>query len=782
MINNIPQFSSTKLQRNILAATIAAASMAAVQPVVAEQFVLEEIIVTAQKRDQSLQDVPVAISAFSGEALEKASIKNLNQVVAYTPGLAGQNQTGNNLDHLSIRGVTSSDFGVGGDLSVGVYENGVYRPRSGGALGFYDMERVEILKGPQGLLFGRNATSGAVSATTRRASEEVEGDFTFGLSERNGSTFSGVVNTPITDDLFVRVAGEHVEQQGHVENHTTGQKMLGTNNDEMRASFHYAGFEETTIDLILDYSDIERSSGETYSRTTTALSGLPLDLVGLAGSDQPYVSHNDYAGVNESEFYGAALEVVTDLNANLSLTSLTGYRDSITTYGEDFDAVDLVASHFTSDTKSEYFSQEFRLNYAGEKVTWFAGISGYNQSISSDFVVDSDSDALCHWAFGDVCSNLILGGGVGDPDADLILTLIHLTTPSGSDTAFQEISSISGKNKGWAAYGDVTFHLAEEWDLSLGARYTYDKKTYERESLPVSNFGVVLGGLHGGYATDGKLKKSDNWKDFSPRVALSYSPTDELNFYATASKGYKSGGFDSFGFANTELDFTVPLTSNEHLNSYDQEEIMSYEVGIKSQWLGNRLHLNASSYYYSYIDMQLISRQGNAYIVQNVGEATGQGVELEVRYLPAENWNVFFGAAYSDTEAKLTEQENLELCEGVNCDGNRLPYSPRVTTIAAVSYQAPIAIDGYEIFTTLEHSYQASSYAGLESLDAEKNQSIQLINLRAGLLSDQWRLTFFVDNLEDKSYFNQRETGATGDIQTVPSTPRTAGVKLSVEF
>jgi len=782
-----------------LPATISAIALIAPQVGFAQDdYSIEEIIVTAQKREQSLQDVPVAISAFSGDALERASIQNLNEVVAYTPGLAGQNQTGNNLDHLSVRGVSSSDFGTGGDLSVGVYENGIYRPRSGGVLGFYDMERVEILKGPQGLLFGRNATSGAISASTRRPTDVLEGDFSAGLSERNGSIFSGAINVPLTDNLSMRIAGQHLEEQGYVKNLTTGKHMLGENNDGIRASFRYLGFEDTTVDLIVDYSDIERSSGEVYSRTAS-ISGTPFSAAfpaPLNTSSDPYTSYNDYMGKNEGEYFGAALEIVTDLSDSVTLTSLTGFRHSSNNFGEDFDGLDIVASHFNSNSQSEYYSQEFRINYTGDGVTWFAGISGYDQNVSSEYRQDSDSDAFCTLFAAIDCGTLAagirLGGSTGDPDIDGLIVGIDDYVGFFGTTAFTELSSISGENTGWAAFGEATFSLTDELELSVGARYTYDEKTYEREALPVGsgidpgNPAIILAGLNGGYYTNGKLKSSDDWNDFSPRIALSYIPSDNLNLYATISKGYKAGGFDSFGFSNTSgipsAATGIPLTSSDNLNSFDPEEIMSYELGIKSRWLENRLQVNASAYYYDYEDMQLISRQGNAFVVQNLGEATGQGVELEVRYLPGENWDLFFGAAYSDTETKLTEQENSDLCGAEDCNGKRLPYNPRLTTITAANYQVQTAVDGLDFFFTAEHSYQASSFSDLENKSGHESDSVELINLRAGLIADQWRLTLYVENLEDKTYFNQVESSATGAFQTVPSVPRTAGVKFNVSF
>ncbi len=770
MSRSTPRFTPKKLAISIMAATLLPSSLA----VAANDFAIEEIVVTAQKREQNLQDVPVAISAFSGEFLNDANINNLNQIVAYTPGLAGQNDGSNSLESFSVRGLSTSDFGLGGDLSVGVYENGVYRPQSGGALGFFDIDRVEILKGPQGLLFGRNATSGAISTTTRKPNEELDANLTIGMSQRNGAKLSGGFNVAITDDLWMRVAGNHEEERGYVKNITTGNYLLGNNRDEVRTSFRYEGFENTTVDLILDYSDIERDGGEIYKRDASIF-GVPLAGTGIAYTDDIHKSTNNVDGSNEAEFYGGALEVMTDLSDTLTLTSLTGYRSSKVSYIEDFDGVSLDGSNYASTTESEYFSQEFRINFDGEDITWFAGISGYDQKVKGEYLISGNNEDLCRTFSTADCASTVTADPVIDP---IFAGMVFFDN-------YSETSTIDGKNRGWAVFGEATFSLTETVDLSVGARYTYDEKEYEREVLPNVNPAPILGGLHAGYYTDGKLKNDDDWSDFSPRFALSYFPTEEINLYASVSKGYKAGGFNTFGFANIpalpSIATITPLTNNNAISSFDPEKILSYELGMKSRWLNNQLQFNASIYHYNYEDMQLVAREGNAYVVQNVGEATGQGVELDVRYLPTENWDLFFGAAYSDTKTKLSAAEDDALCEETTCDGNRLPYNPRLTTISMVTYHTPIS-DAMELFVTAEHSYEASSYSSLENLNTQESDSIELINLRAGLRGGTWNLTFYIENLEDKAFYRQSESSDTGQFSIGPSVPRTAGLELSMDI
>jgi iron complex outermembrane receptor protein len=756
--------------RTILSNAICATTLLAST---AQALEIEEIVVTAQKRSQSVQDVPIAINAFGGEELEASNIKHLNQVVSFTTGLSGQSQGFQGLETFSVRGISTSNFGVGGDLSVGVYLDGVYQPRNGASIAFFDMERVEILKGPQGLLFGRNATSGAISMITNKPSQEFEAEVSVGAEEREGNNFTGVINMPVGDDFAVRLAANHEETKGHVKNITTGRYAYGRNNDSVRLSGAYYGFENTDINVTLDYEDRESTSGEIFRWTTLLDEATPISTVpSLAPPSDLRESNNDFNGGEDWETWGGSVEIKTDLSNSLTLTSITGFRAHNYDYSEDFDGMPVEAFHYFQEQDGEYYSQEFRLSGEGDTITWFAGVSAYKENIDAAFTLSGDEDDICIGMSGFDCATI--AGFTGDPDLDALLAAV-VATPGTNNTDY---TTISGENSGWAAFGDVTITFAENWDLSLGARYTYDKKEYTRNVLPANNPIVYLAGLNAGYATTGELSRDDSWSDFSPRIALTYRATEDVNVYATVSKGYKSGGFDSFGLSGVGALPTVlggPAISDPNsLNSFDEETIISYEVGVKSSWLDNRLQLNASAYFYNYEDLQLIRRVGNAYVVSNVGEVNGQGLEMDLRFLPTDSIDFTLGISFLDTETDLTAEEEADVC-GLPCSGGSLPYSPRWTVNSSVTYRIPV-FDAHEFYTRLEYSYQDETYSELSN--TAEIDDYEIINLRMGLESENWHLNLYAENLTDEETFNSN----TETILSGISLPRTVGMEIGYRY
>jgi len=746
---------------------------ATVLPAVSGDFMIEEIIVTAQKREQNIQDVPVAISSFDASFLEDSNINNVNQLVTFTPGLAGQSQGFQGLESFSVRGISTNDFGAGGDLSVGIYVDGVYQPRNGGVIGFFDMDRVEVLKGPQGLLFGRNASSGAISMITRKPTNDFEAEFSVGIEERNGNNFTGVVNLPISDDLAMRVAVQHEESQGYVDNIITDGVAYGRNNDSVRFSTSYLGFSDTEITLSLDYEDRESSSGEIFRHKVTLLSEVDFSLIdpSLVQPNDPYKTKNNFSGGEDWEHWGGSLEVKTDLTDELTLTSITGFRNHNNDYSEDYDSLPLTALHFFQQQSGEYYSQEFRLTGGNDTLTWFAGISGYKEKINATYTLNGNEDDICIATLGADC--VTLAGFTGDPDLDALLA--HVVVTPGTDMT--DISTIAGNNSGWGAFGEMTLGFAEDLNLSLGLRYTYDKKDYSRNVFLPNNPIAIVGGNNGGYSTSEELARSDSWNDISPRAALTYHPNENVTLYTSVSKGYKSGGFDTFGLAGVGALPTLlggPEISNPNsLNSFDQETIISYEIGIKSIWWDNRLQANASAYVYEYNDLQLNRRVGNSFVVNNVGEAEGRGVELDLRVLPTDYLDVLVGVSYADTETNLDKNEENEICEGP-CSGGRLPYNPRWSVNSVVTYHTNIDTLG-EFFTTLEYSYQDET---LGELNGQKQDSYSIINLRAGLNGDNWSATLYLENATDEEFYNFSNNSFSAGI----SRPRTAGLTFSYKL
>lgn len=755
----------TILSVAICAATLCTASSQAVE--------LEEVVVTAQKRSQSIQDVPIAINAFSADALEASNIKNVNQVVAFTTGLSGQSQGFQGLESFSVRGISTSNFGSGGDLSVGVYLDGIYQPRNGANIGFFDMQRVEILKGPQGLLFGRNATSGAISMITNKPSQDFEAEITAGVEERDGSSFTGVINVPLGNDFAMRLAARHEETEGHIENITNGGHAYGRNNDSIRLSGSYLGFEGSDVNFTLDYDDRESSSGEVYRWSTLLDEATPISAVpSLVSPRDLRKSINNFNGGEDWEHWGGSLEIKTDLSDSVALTSITGFRVHNYDYSDDYDGLPLDSLHYYQAQSGEYYSQEFRLSGDSETIAWFAGISAYKENINSAFTLTGDENDVCINITGYTCA--AVAGYSGDAEFDALLAAV-IATPGSDNTDY---STINGANTGWAVFGEATITLAEDWDLSLGARYTYDKKDYARNVLPANNPIVVFAGLNAGYATAGELNRDDSWSDLSPRIALTYRANDDVNIYVSVSKGYKSGGFDSFGLSGVSDNPTVfggPVISNPNsLNSFDEETIISYEVGLKSSWWNKRVQLNASTYLYNYKDLQLIRRVGSAYVVTNVGEVKGQGVELDLRVLPTEYIDFKLGISYLDTKTDLTAAEEADVC-GLPCSGGSLPYSPKFTLNSSITYRIPV-FNGHEFYSALEYSYQDETYGELSNVVA--NDDYEIINLRMGLEAESWHVALYVENVADEEAFNYTSETLSSGI----SAPRTMGLELGYRF
>jgi iron complex outermembrane recepter protein len=750
-------------------------------------FILEEVVITAQKREQSLQDVPISVSAFENDFINGTNITDINKLVTFTPGLSGQTDGSPTLLTLSVRGLTTTDFGLGGDFSVGVYNNGIYQPRNGAQISLFDIDRIEVLKGPQGLLFGRNAASGAISIIPNKPTDEFGAEFNIGIAERDGRKVGGMVNLPATNDLAFRLAIDHEETEGHVDNIVTGNSMLGRDNDAVRLSGLFTGVDDLEVYVALDYEDREGSSGEVYRRPGTLFGGTFAQLNATypgAGYDQFIPPNNvrqsiaDEEGKDNMRHWGGVVEFKYQFSEAITLTSLTGFRTQSYDYLEDFDAVPIQASHFSNDSDSDYVSQEFRLSGESDTLSWFAGVSTYREDVSGTFTLQGDENNICLLIFGFDCATA--SGNTGDPAADGLLAAV-VATPG---TDMTDISTIDGENTGWAVFGEATYVVSDTIDVSLGLRYTVDEKDYRRNVLLANNPIAILAGNNGGYATDGPLNRTDDWNDISPRLAVNYFWSDDISLYVSVSEGYKSGGFDSFGLANVGPVPTIgggPLVSDPNaLNSYDPESVLSFELGIKSRWWNQRLQVNGSVYSYDYEDLQLTRRQGNAFVISNVGEADGAGAEFDVRLLPTAYLDLVLTASYSDTQISLSPDEEADNCS-VSCDGNRLPYNPRWTRSAIVTYHTLVGSLG-EFFLTTEYTFQDDVFSSLENQPQQLRGSYEIYNIRAGLESDRWKASIYVANATDKAFFNTNELSDTGAVSTGISLPRTAGMEFNFKY
>lgn len=771
------------IRKTLLSAAVATATLGAGQLSAAQ---IEEIIVTTQKREQSLQDVPISVSAFTGSFIEKAKISDAKAVALLTPGVSGDTDD-SFLDSMNVRGISTNDFGVGAEPSIGVYQDGIYLGRTGGALSsFFDLEMVEVVKGPQGTLFGRNASAGAIAVTTAKPTDEQSGSIDLGLGEDGYAEFTGVMNMPINDNLSSRMAIYHQQKDGWVKNINDGKMAGAIENTAARYTLAYEN-DMVSGTLMLEYEDRQGPPTlyQAFDPDDTGISFYSTDAARNEISSD--VNSDDL--IDEGEVWGATLNVEVDLGNDYSLTSITGIRGHNYYYKEDFDGEDRFIFNYSQIQEQKYFSQEFRLNKDTDAVSWFVGASMYQEEIETRFNQTYDEDVMCQ--------TLAVAYSVdydGDPDyvesevTDCSSYYYYnygdaSYTDPGVGTRNDSVD-IDAEYDGWGVYGDATFHVSEQLDVSVGARYTEDNR----------DFGQKFGGDDRNYFfysfpffSSDFIRGSDSWSNTSLRTAVSYQLSDEVSTYINYSTGYKAGGFntlfvvfpDSVDVDSLDGEDAVELGGSPE--SFEKEEVTNIELGLKGQFWDGQMQLNASIYQYQFDGMQSGYYVGSRYSVANVGDAEGNGVELDMRLLPGDNLDIYLGLSWADTE--LTKPAE-GFCEPADCLGAQIPGTVEFSAAMVATYTVPMK--NGDLAVTWETFHQDESVGfGQFDLNPLMADGFTTNNLRIGYDSaEDWSVTLWVNNITDEFHYK----GVAGaDSNIAPhyfgfSEPRRMGVDIGFKF
>ncbi|MGH1373139.1 MAG: TonB-dependent receptor [Cellvibrionaceae bacterium] len=752
---------------------------------------IEEVIVTAQKREQSLQEVPISVSAFSGEMMKDAQIDDAKQLAVLTPGMSG-NSNDSFMDSINIRGISTNGFGIGAEPSVGTYYNGVYLGRTGAAVtSLFDMERVEVVKGPQGTLFGRNASAGAISMHTRKPDGEFGGSVDVSVGEDGYQEFTGVLNAPLTENLSSRFAIYQREQDGYIKNLTDGGKLGGEDVLAVRASFAYEG-DSFSGNLVLEYEDREVTPSiyrayDDGSDVSTGLGMMDLNSTN-AGKDEirSDIPSNDM--VDEGEVWGATLTLEFDLSDEYSLTSITGIRGSNYYYVEDFDGSDAHLFSYFQDQEQEYASQEFRLNYdGGGPITWFLGASAYREEVKVRYDQTYDEDLMCASTFA-ASYGVAYGQAAVDSVTDCASYYDYNYGYNYGPGIGERNDSVDaeGDYEGWGIYGDATLAATDSLDITVGVRYTEDTR----------DFKTKFGGQDRNYFwysfpffSSDFVEGDQTWENLSARIALNYDVNENISAFVNVSTGYKAGGFNTFdldvldGSDPTDLDASVDFASG--LNEFDEEEVTSYEIGVKSMWWDDRIQLDASLYHYKFEGMQAVYAVGAQTRLANSGDASGEGLEVSLRILPTENLDIYWGLAWADTSL---DDPNATFCAATNCKkGGQLPGTVEFSSSLVATYSIPM--DSGNAYVTLENFYDEGGpgFGDFSNDSAYQNEDYKETNLRLGYRSnDNWSASLWVTNLTDEDIFDSASPVASSfnlPAHTVGvGEPRRVGVSLGYEF
>ena len=568
-----------------LALPVAVSSALAASHIQAQM--LEEVVVTATKREQSVMDVPLAITALSGQFVMDTNLNDVKDLIAYTPGVSGNSQD-SYIDAVAVRGVRYQDFGVGGDPSTGFFKNDLYEGRNGSAVtSLYDIDRVEILRGPQGFLFGRNAIAGAFSVYTAKADPDGQsGYIQLDIGERGHAVGEGAINIPLGDNLATRIAGYYSQEDGFSRNVFSGRDEIEHEKWALRWSTKYET-DRLTVDGVVEYEE-RRQSGSMYRAIDTGdiwdtFDEYITDDTSLGGSNKELDSDIGFGEQDDADILTLGLFINYDLGF-ATLTSNTGYKDHDYFYKEDYDGTPLNINNFQFNQSGEYFQQEFRLTSNDDgPLGWYVGGSYYQEDLDAGFVAIGSEDLMCQYYLNPYAS--YYGYDFYNTCSDYYYDFY----PS-SDGTLTETSQIKGKYTGWAAYVNTDFDITENWNVEFGVRYTEDEKDF---AILVPEPESYLGPYFTyGFATAEFIEDSDSWDDLTLRVGTTYTMGEAL-FFASYTQGFKSGGYGSFWIEDANGGVPASETGIRQGDGYlpgkfNPETVDSYEIGMKTSYLDGR--------------------------------------------------------------------------------------------------------------------------------------------------------------------------------------------------
>jgi len=800
-------------RRTLLAQAVSTALIAGVAsaPLLAQEIQVEEIIVTATKRAESVMDVPLAITAMTGEAIRDVNLNDIKDLIAFTPGITG-NSKDSFLDFVSVRGIRTIDFGNGGDPSVSLYKNGLYQGRTGSAVSsLYDIERGEVLRGPQGFLFGRNSISGAMNVITNKPDlDETGGYAELDAGERGVLVFEGAVNLPTSDNFAFRLAGYHSEEDGYVPNLAGGPDLISHDKSAFRLSGRYQT-ERVTTDLFLEYEDRDQTGtvyratgrGNAHNFHQTRING---DVPIAVSSDLRVVNNdNSLKPVDLTEIFHTGLQIDIDLES-ATFTSITGFKDHDYSYVEDYDGTPLILFNYGQEQEGDYFEQEFRLvSNTDGPLSWYAGASYYKENIDTIFLGQGSEDTYCngYWYYN--CQDLFdyynywdyTGGGTYY--GDILDYYFGSTTWTPSpDGLLNDRNQVIGKYSGYSTYVDLSYDFSDSFDVSVGVRYNYDEKDFSQEVLPDSGNSQLAYKLQTGFSTPtGPLRDKQDWDEVTWRAVANWRPNDNALIFGSITTGYKPGGFGSFNIEGPTCDgatwgLCAGIPGVDRPGDFGPETVTSYELGYKGTLFDGRTQISANAFFYDYEDMQAIFTEGLRVIVDNVGQVDGTGFEADINTALTDNIGLRFGMSYFDSEAVNVQAfcgaGDVLLLDPDACEGNSIPWAPEWTAFAILNSNFPMG--NGEVFGNLAWSWE-DDYRGDwpdESLIFQRIAALNQTDIVVGYREENWRISAYVENVFDGVWYDGNYADDPDPINIYsehafgPSRPRTAGVRFGYEF
>ena len=784
---------------------------------------LEEVVVTAQRRENNLQAVGAAVSALSGAQLAERSIANMQDVGLLNPALQVSIYQGE--ASVFVRGIGTPIIVGGSESSTATYLDGAYVARPAAvAAAFFDLGDVQILRGPQGTLYGRNATGGSVLLNSRRPSDVFEGEARLIVGDYDRVAVFGAISGPLSEQLSARLAVQMEDRTGY----TKVTRPNGTRTDvedrrdlTSRLSLSFKANDNLTLDATTDYyrardrAQVFQYAGRGYAdllaNPATYYTLFPIIQPWLAfnstGRQSPALSRREFGDLpyfNRPEIWGATIKATYQLG-KAELSSITGYRRTRTNFRDDIDLTDAFASSITRSENHWQFTEDLQANIeVSDRLSAILGATYLKEE-----------GRLTNEFDGPFFPPLLQGLSAQLPFLGIP------TTGYGPGCCQLRLNGETG-TRALSAFVDGRFKITDRLQLTGGVRYSHERRSGAQEfgvfRSPVPN--PLLGALGFYNVTD---LEPVTFKATTPHVALEYQASDNLLLYTSANRGFKAGGFNIGSPQN---------------NAYNPEKIWSYEVGAKSELFDRRLRLNLAAFYYDYTDLQVQDSVGQSTIIRNTGSATIKGIEIEALARPTSrlelevgfSWlNAEFGSfnliepnrpvlynpfapgvapaaavlltpgskvvAFSPTFGLVPVGAPPGFAPGtpfiqsfsavVNLGGNRLPRAPRYKASVGVSYHFPLGSGDLKV--RADYAWQDDVYFTVYNIPTAAQDAYAVVKMRATWRPNakNWSVSVFGDNLtNEKALTNGILTGQVyGGIvigNLIP--PRTAGLELNIKF
>lgn len=711
----------------------------------------QPIIVTATRNRSSVQDVGVSVSAYTGEQLDNVGISDSTEIIQITPGLQNPQAGSGATSSYSIRGVTQTDFGFSQEAPVALYVDDVYQAnQTGSVFQLFDIQRVEVLRGPQGTLFGRNATGGLVHFLTNRPTSNTEGYVEASYGSYDRIKVEGAVNVPLSDRVFVR-ASAIGDWHDDIADNRAGADLW--DRDEIGGRFQILAEATDDIELLLNVrGGKRRNTGSPYAHDTAFPTGVAgtgefapgqVDFLGFAEpDDDPFDVAIDDVSTNEVDTWGITGTLTWDFGG-ATLTSITDYTELEVFYIEDSDMQPGEFFHFIGAADQSQFSQELRLNGSTENMRWTVG--GYVLRLRGDF----DQRGLI----------TDLGFGVDE------------------QVAIYEVDTDS-----YSIFGQVEIDLSDALTFTGGARWIRDEKSQSYENFfTIDGFpGKIPFGLSGApNLVD--FVGDDSQSIYALRAQLDYDINDDVMIYASYNRGVKGFGYNAPVDPSGSALFVDPMTFDPASTAqdafrFDDETLNAFEVGLKSTLGGGVARFNISAFYYDYNDYQALNLEGITQIITN-NDARMYGVDAELFASPWEGGDIVLGASFLDSKVK-----------DVNVGGTLLDrepgYAPSINLTGLIRQEWQVGSGA--MAAQVNGTYVGDHFLGLSNAAVQKEEGYVLLNARLSYRLDEPDVEFalFAKNLTDKEYrvlaFDL--SGFFGNVESQYGRPREFGGSVTFRF